>query len=131
MRIISTTNALPQWFLTLYFREVGCPQILRVGSGKMLYGRGMEHYGNIALAQLEVKNEIGSVEVFPGARLMAVVMSDRPGIDERFQASLSERDEVELVRPNEIVTADYHQMLEVTSRHSFLQKQDGRRKLIT
>ena len=103
MRFYSPASASPQWFLTLFFRETGQPNPVRVGKSVLSYGKGREAFGRLAYCQMEVKNEHASIELFPGARLLAAVCSPTPGLDQSFVSSLSPQDEVELVKPEEIV----------------------------
>ena len=104
MRIWTTICREKRYWLTIFFRETGRKQLLRVGKQTITFGKGRGHAGKLARIQIEVTDGDGSIEFFPGAKILGVVMSDEPGIDPRFQASLRPRiDEVELVNPNDAI----------------------------
>jgi len=104
MRIWTPTCREKRYWLTLYFRETGQRHLLRVGREVLSYGKGREHAGKLARVQIEVTDGEGSIELFPGARILGIVLHDDAIIDERYQATLNPKvDEVELVNPHEIV----------------------------
>lgn len=104
MRIWTPTCRDKRYWLTLYFRETGQKNFIRVGKEILSFGKGREHAGRLARVQVEITDGEGAIELFPGARILSVVLSDAPGIDERHQASLNPNaDEVELVKCSEIV----------------------------
>ena len=132
MRFYSPMSRLPKWYLTIFFREVGKPQLVRIGKSHQMFGRGPEHEGKLAICQIEIKEEHASVEVFPGSVVLGIVCAPEPGIDQHFRDSLSPADEAELVRPSEILVADGALMSQVSEMNpSWLQKQlDGRKRLV-
>lgn len=103
MKFYSPGCRSQQWFLTLFFRERGRKNLVKVGSNVVEYGRGRDHTNRLSIAQIEWKDEPYAVELFPGSRLLAVVCSPEPQIDRNFAGSLCPADEVELVKPSEIV----------------------------
>jgi hypothetical protein len=132
MRFYTPLSRNEKWYLTIFFREVGAPQPLRVGSGRIFFGGGPERTGQLTISQFEVLREPASIEVFPGAIVLAIVASEEPGIDEKFKASLSPLDEAELVRPSDIVMADAGLINDLAKGSSQLEKQltPGRKRII-
>lgn len=106
MRFYSPAVRSHEWFLTLFFRETGRPNVVRIGKNKLLFGKGPEAYGQLSHCQIQVTDEDHSIEVFPGARLLGMVCSPEPGMDGRYLQSLSPADEVELVNPNELAVLE-------------------------
>jgi len=75
-----------------------------VGRQKLSIGGGRENAGKLARAQIEVTDGEGSLELFPGAKILGIVLEEEAGIDERYQNTLNPKiDECELVNPHEIV----------------------------
>jgi len=104
MRIWTPVCSEKRYFLTLYFRETGQRHFLRVGRELLSYGKGPEHMGKYTRVQVEVTDGEGSIELFPGAKILGVVLHTEAGIDERYQTSLNPQiDEVELVKPSDVV----------------------------
>lgn len=104
MRIWTPACREKQYFITIYFREVGAPQLIRIGREVLSFGSGREHAGKLARVQIEVKDGEGSIELFPGSKILGIVINEEAGIDERYQATLNPKmDEVELVNPFDIV----------------------------
>lgn len=135
MRIWTPTCASKQYWVTLFFRETGERQFVRVGRNTLTFGKGPGHAGKLARVQIEVKDGDGSIELFPGAVLLGVVISDKPGVDARYQSTLNpEIDEVELVRASEIITMPADLARDVAGDNPNLKKQievlNGQRKRV-
>jgi len=104
MRIWVPTCREKQYFLTIYFRETGRPNYIRVGRRKLSFGKGREYAGRLAMVQVEISDCDGSIEFFPGARILGMIINEEAGIDENYQKTLDPRvDEIEFVNPHEIV----------------------------
>lgn len=104
MRIWTPACREKQYFLTLYFRETGSPNYLRIGRETVSFGSGREAAGRLARAQIEVTDGEGSIELFPGAKILGVVVNEEAGFDLRYQSTLNPKfDEIELIRPSDIV----------------------------
>lgn len=104
MRIWTPVCREKRYFLTLFYREVGAPQFLRIGRETISFGKGREHAGKLTRTQIEITDCAGSVELFPGAQILGLVLHDEPGIDPKYQATLNpEVDEVIFTSPHEIV----------------------------
>lgn len=124
MRFICPTCVEKKWYLTIFFREVGSPQPVRIGTSVLTFGKGREARGQLAYCQIEVTDEAASVEFFPGAKILGVVCSPNPGLDKRYMESLGSIDEVELANPNDIVEiSDMSLAREVAGSSSSIQKQ--------
>jgi hypothetical protein len=127
MRFFTPLAHKDKWWLTIFYRETGKPNPIRIGSGRLWFGGDLPP-GTLAIKQIEVVQEAASIELFPGTIVMAIVASEEPGIDERFKESLSPMDEVELMRPSDIVTAPAELLGDLAKGSSMLQKQIGDRK---
>lgn len=103
MRIYTPACRTEDWFLTIFYREVGRPQPVRVGRDLGQFGHGAEHMDRVGMTQMELHRNSASVELFPGARILAVVCSPEKKIDKRFAESLTLRDEVELANPYDMI----------------------------
>lgn len=106
MRIWTPVCREKQYFLTIYFRETGSANFIRVGSKTESFGGRRDFAGQIGRKQIEVTDGDGSIEFYPGAKILGVVLHDQAGFDLQYERTLM-RDasfhEVELVRPSEIV----------------------------
>lgn len=104
MRLLSCANARnKQWFFSIFYREVGAPQPFVVGQNALSFGKGPDVTGRLGVVSAEVKDDYSSLSVFPGSRILAVVMSDQPINAMRYAEQLTPADEVELVKPSDIV----------------------------
>jgi hypothetical protein len=94
-----------QWFIHIFFRETGKPHVMQVGKSKIRFGRDDPDYiGVLAYACVEARDEDASIEIFPGARVLAVVASPTKNYDPNFVKTLNpERDEVEFVKPTNVL----------------------------
>lgn len=139
MRIKTLAQDKQRYFLTIFFREVGSPQLCRIGHNLKKFGKGRDHLGELAWVQIEVEKEGSSIEFFPGARILGIVCDENPGVDQHYVATLGPRDEVEFTNPNEIVTFNDAMARDVMAsldgkERMFLEKQlrdkKGRREFI-
>jgi|SRR5262249_55713413 len=107
MRLLSCVPARgKKWHFSIFYREVGSPQPVVVGSSALSYGKGMEHVGKLAITSAEVTDDYSSINLFPGARILAVVISDEKINALNYASVLTPADEVELVKPSDIVVVD-------------------------
>ena len=106
MRIATPACLGKDWFVHLFFREVGHPFPVRIGKSVVSVGRGREHYGQLGRVKIDVTADQSDIELFAGSRIISVVASLTPKVPDHYFRSLSPRDEVELANPNDIVVVD-------------------------
>ena len=133
MRIWVPTCREKRYFLTIYFRETGRPNYIRVGPRKLAFGKGREYAGRLARIQVEIIDCDGSIELFPGARILGIVVNEEAGIDENYEKTLNPKvDEIEFVNPHEIITMPGDLARDVAGDNPQFQKQlevlNGKRK---
>lgn len=101
MRFYTINAQLKRWYLTVIYRDESTPTRIRVGDALLLVGG--KGTGTVKPFQMECYDEHHSVEIYPPAKVFAIICSDTPGIDPEFLNSLAPRDEAELIDPRRVV----------------------------
>ena len=120
MRILTPGITPTEWFLTLFFREVGHPIPFSIGPNAYTFGRGREFTGSLSVAEMQYTNEPYSLSLRPGARLLGVSISQvRVNIKAMAEELIRAKEpEVELTAPSGIVTIDDPELASDLLKHN-------------